>query len=111
MPNQNAELLLWYYIKVDEKYIGAVWLEQESTTSHAVLGVFIAYDEFRSFGYGTEAIKMILHNAAQVGISQVHLRVREQNTRAINCYRKIGFEIVKAIDKNGIPVFEMVYNK
>lgn len=110
-PNQDAELLLWYYIKADDQYIGAIWIEQESKTSQAVLGVFIAYEEFRNFGYGKEAIQMILQNAAQFGISEVHLRVRVQNTRAINCYRKIGFEVAKTFDKNGILVFEMVYRK
>lgn len=109
-PNQNAEYLQWYYIKVNDQYIGSIWIEQENKASQASLGVFIAYEEFRNLGYGKEAIKQILQKAAQSGIFQVHLRVRVQNIRALNCYKNIGFEVVNVIKKNDIPVYEMVYN-
>lgn len=108
-PNQTAEFLLWYYIKAEDKYIGAIWLEQEDKNAHAVVGLFIAYEEFRNQGCGKEALKIILQQAAQSGMPEVYLHVREQNTRAINCYLRIGFEVVNAFDKNGITGFEMVY--
>ncbi len=110
-PCQNAYNLIWYYIKQDEKYIGSVWLEKkDADDDHATLGVFIAYEEYRNKGIGFQSIKMIIQEAEQLNIKEIQLRVRENNTRAIECYHKIGFIDIKRLQKeNRISAIEMKY--
>ena len=56
-PKQEAFQICWYHIKCDENYIGSVWLEKlDSEDDSAVLGIFIAFDEFRGKGIGSKVI-------------------------------------------------------
>ena len=110
-PYQNASNLIWYYIKQDETYIGSVWLEKkEMDDDYATLGIFIAYNEYRNKGMGFQSIKMIIDEAKFLNIKEIRLRVRENNTRAIECYHKIGFVDVRKLQKeNCISAIEMKY--
>lgn len=109
-PSETAEKLCWYHIKCDNKYIGAVWLEKETENGFAVLGIFIADKAYRNKGIGTKAIRQILKNDLPVlGTDKVILRVRENNKRAIACYKKIGFKETRKYIKNGMEVIEMVF--
>lgn len=110
-PNSSAELLKWYYIKYDDFYIGSVWIEKEEKTLHPVLGIFIAYEEYRNKGLGTTAIKMIINELEKIGINEIYLRVREKNKRAISCYNRIGFKKINRVEKNGVIGLEMMYRK
>ena len=107
-PSETAEKLCWYHIKYDNNFIGSVWLEKEAGNNFAVLGIFIADKAYRNKGIGTKAIQQILKNDLPVlGTDKVVLRVRENNTRAIACYSKIGFSETKRYIKNNISVIEM----
>jgi len=110
-PYQNSCNLIWYYIKQDDKYIGSVWLEKRDVDDdYATLGIFIAYDEYRNKGIGFQCIKMIISEAKSLNIKEIKLRVRENNTRAIECYRKIGFAAIRRLQKeNCISAIEMKY--
>lgn len=109
-PIKESELLHWYHIKVDGKYIGAIWLEKEFSKDHFVLGIFIAYESYRNKGYGSEAIKKILTNISRhTPIKRVLLHVRAENERAIRCYNKIGFAESSRYYKNGLSIIEMTY--
>ena len=109
-PNENAEKLLWYYIKTNGEYIGCVWLEKEENQTYAVLGIFIAYESHRNQGFGSKAIRLMLDKAVLINVDEVHLNVRENNIRAINCYRNIGFvETEKYETDKGIAAIKMVY--
>lgn len=111
-PSKKAQLYFWYHIKVDGKYIGAIWLEKESTDNFSVLGIFIADEEYRNRGIGTEAIKLIIETALpNIDANKVLLRVREENKRAISCYKKVGFVEKTHYIKNGLNVIEMVYSR
>lgn len=108
-PSETAEKLCWYHIKCDNKHIGAVWLEKETENDFAVLGIFIADEAYRNKGIGTKAIQQILKNDLSViGTDKVILRVRENNKRAIACYKKLGFKETRKYIKNGIEVIEML---
>lgn len=76
------------------KLIGSVglvnfkWIPRSAT-----LGVFIGDDEYRSNGYGTEAIKLILEFAFKyLNLHSVNLDVLDVNERAHKCYLKCGFK-------------------
>ncbi len=108
-PDENADANLWYYIKYDDLYIGSVWLEKSRENDFAVLGIFIADDNYRNKGIGSEAIEMILKKLSLLGTSKALLRVRESNIRAVKCYQKAGFVEVKRYAKdNGVRAIEMI---
>ena len=109
-PIKETQHLRWYHIKVENRYIGAIWLEKSSTADFAVLGVFIADNDFRSKGIGTQAIRKIIKNDLQyMHTNKILLRVRAENERAIKCYNKVGFIESRRYEKDGLNVVEMMY--
>ncbi len=111
-PDENADKKLWYYIKYNDLYIGSIWLEKFSKNDFAVLGIFIANDNYRNKGIGLSAIERILKDMKMLGVNKVLLKVREDNIRAIKCYQKAGFvENRRYLKDNGINAIEMIYVK
>lgn len=109
-PIKDSQYLRWYHIKVENKYIGAIWLEKSSTDNFAVLGIFIADKDFRSKGIGTKAIdKIIKNDLPYMHTNKILLRVRAENERAIKCYNKVGFIESRRYEKDGLNVIEMIY--
>ena len=109
-PSRDAESLCWYHIKAQEKYIGSVWLEKNADDDFAVLGIFIADKNFRNKGIGKTAIEKIIHkDLRNMNTKKLLLRVREENERAIRCYKNVGFTENRRYIKNDINVMEMVY--
>ena len=109
-PSKSAEILSWYHIKIRRKYIGAIWLERTKTDNFAVLGIFIAEKKYRNKGIGRKAIeRIILSDLQYFGTKKIVLNVRENNDRAIRCYKKVGFVESKRFERNGLNVIEMVY--
>ena len=111
-PNHNSEELCWYYIKADGQYVGSIWLEKMSGAEYAVLGIFIADEEYRNKGIGTASIRWIIENGLRgLNVDKIHLHVRAENQRAISCYKKIGFREVNRFQKSEINVIEMRYSQ
>lgn len=103
-------LLLWDYILRDNRPVGSVWLEKGSSEAKtAVLGILIAEESCRGKHVGEEVVRLICRAGADaIGIDSVELNVRPQNTRAIRCYRKCGFEETERFLKpNGVAVVHM----
>lgn len=108
-PNENAEILRWYHIKTDEKYIGAIWLEKNSDEDFAVLGIFIVDELYRNKGIGKSAIEQIIKNDLQyMNTNKILLRVREENERAIRCYKSVGFMENRRYTNGNLNVIEMI---
>ena len=58
-----------------------------------MIGIFIGDKYFRSKGYGTEAIKLILeYGFKYLNLKNIKLDVMEFNERALKCYKKCGFK-------------------
>ncbi len=109
-PSENAGILRWYHIKADGKYIGAIWLEKNANDDFAVLGVFIADELYRNKGIGKSAVEQIVKNDFQyMNTNKILLRVREENERAIRCYKSVGFKENRRYRKNNLNVIEMIY--
>lgn len=109
-PSENTEVLCWYHIKTNEKYIGAIWLEKNPTEDFAVLGIFIADELYRNKGIGKAAIEQIIKIDLQyIHINKILLRVREENERAIKCYKSVEFEENQRYKKGNLNVVEMIY--
>lgn len=102
------KLLIWYYIEVDNKFIGSIWLEKALTeTNSAVLGIFICDNIYRGLGIGEKAIQLVLKNANYLSVKIIELNVRANNSRAISCYKKCGFEEKRKLIKNGLQAIHM----
>ena len=109
-PSESAEVLRWHHIKQDDKYIGAVWLEKNADDNFAVLGIFIADEFYRNKGIGKSAIEQIIKTDLQhMHTNKILLRVREENERAIRCYKSVGFKENRRYKKDNLSVIEMIY--
>ena len=78
----------------DDTLIGNISLDSVDLISRkATLGIFIGEEEYRSKGYGTEAIKLIIDYGFNIlGLHNINLKVFEFNERAIKAYEKVGFK-------------------
>ncbi len=109
-PSKDATVLSWYHIKVRKKFIGAIWLEKSLKDDFAVLGIFIADKKYRNKGIGKKVIRQIIINDLQYfGTKKIILNVRENNERAIRCYKKVGFVESKRFQKDNFNIIEMIY--
>lgn len=109
-PSKNATVLCWYHIKADDKYIGAIWLEKNVDEDFAVLGIFITDELYRNKGIGKAAIEQIIKTDLQyIHTNKILLHVREENERAIRCYKSVGFKENRRFRKNDLNVIEMIY--
>ncbi|WP_175400859.1 GNAT family N-acetyltransferase [Clostridium pasteurianum] len=107
---------LFFMIKFDESIIGAAWLEN-ITENNGKLGIYIADVNCRGKGIGSEVIRILKEKAfKEMKLSKIYLNVRETNKRAISCYKKCGFEIIKKYPKKHFSdssyqgVYEMEQN-
>ena len=56
-------------------------------------GLFIGDKTLWDGGYGTDATRTLVRFAfRELNLNRVHLRVYEDNVRAIRCYEKVGFK-------------------
>ncbi len=78
----------------DEKLIGTVGLENINWVKRsAVLGIFIGDKDFRSNGYGTESIRLLLeYGFRYLNLHSIRLDLLSINERAHKCYLKCGFK-------------------
>lgn len=78
----------------DDKLVGTVGLEKINWIERsAVLGIFIGDNDFRSNGYGTEAIKLLLeYGFRYINLHSIRLDLLSVNERAHKCYLKCGFK-------------------
>jgi RimJ/RimL family protein N-acetyltransferase len=84
--------ILWYVIRFSGRDVGTIWLESDVRSDQAILGILLGEKSLLGLGIGQTAIQLALENARQLGrLRTVTLNVRENNTRAIACYKKCGF--------------------
>jgi RimJ/RimL family protein N-acetyltransferase len=78
-----------FLIKLNKEPIGYCMLKD--ILSSAKVG--IAIDEpFWGKGYGKEAMKLLEKEAIDLGVTNLGLMVRIQNTRAVRLYEGLGYE-------------------
>ena len=59
---------------------------------HAEAGILIGAREFWGRGYGSDAMRTLMHwGFYTLNLNRIYLRVFEDNGRAIRSYRKVGF--------------------
>lgn len=83
----------WAIINRERRVIGSVrlWRISERNRS-AMLTIFIGPREHWGRGYGTDALRLALHQAfGAMNLRRVELHVFDFNQRAIASYEKVGF--------------------
>ena len=67
-----------------------------------VLGIGLL-PQFRGQGIGTNLIRATLAATRTIGLHRVELTVRQNNTRAIELYRKVGF-VVEGLQRDAVQI-------
>ena len=78
----------------EDKLIGTIgFTDIDYINRTAVLGIFIGDEDYRSNGYGTEAIKLLLeYGFKYLNLHSIRLDLLAINERAHKCYLKCGFK-------------------
>lgn len=78
----------------NDKLIGTISLVKiKSIERSAELGIFIGEESYRSHGFGTEAIKLLLeYGFKYLNLHSIKLDLLSANERAHKCYLKCGFK-------------------
>ena len=92
--NLNKNYNFFIVTLENDKLIGTVGLENyDSINRTATLGIFIGDKDYRSNGYGTEALRILIdYGFNYLNLNNIMLTVKSFNERAINCYKKVGFK-------------------
>lgn len=85
-----------FMIAVNKKIIGHVSLLKRQNNWHETQ-IVIGEKKYFGKGYGSEAIRLLILKARRLKISKIYLEVRLINTRAINAYKRCGFQKVKTV--------------
>ncbi|MBP3502705.1 MAG: GNAT family N-acetyltransferase [Clostridia bacterium] len=95
LEKNNSPIATFAIVTLDhDKMIGTVSLENVDFINRtATLGIFIGDKDYRSKGYGTEAIKLILeYGFKYMNLNNIKLDLMSFNERALKCYKKCGFK-------------------
>ena len=92
-PKLNARYFVIVTLEKDEM-IGTISLEKIRVAHRtAELGIFIGNKDYRSKGYGAEAIRLLLDFGFNyLNLNSIRLDLLEFNERALKCYKKCGFK-------------------
>jgi RimJ/RimL family protein N-acetyltransferase len=90
------------------KHIGNVmYYGYDSATREAELGITIGDRDYWSQGYGTDAVRSMLHHLFDnLGLRRVFLHTLTWNHRAQSCFRRAGFRALRELHRGG---YEFVY--
>lgn len=90
LNNEEENNIITYLIELDEKVIGKIKVEREE--KKAFICGFGIYPEFRSKGYGRQALAETLSIINKEYIFDIELDVAIENRKALNLYKTCGFE-------------------
>lgn len=96
----------------NDQLIGTIGLENiKQIERNAILGIFIGDESYRSNGFGTEAINLILeYGFKYLNLHSIKLDLLSANERAHKCYLKCGFKDTGA-DREAIFLNGKYYNR
>jgi ribosomal protein S18 acetylase RimI-like enzyme len=79
----------------ESKKIGYLWILiiESPLEKEAYIADIIIFEEFRGKGLGTEVMKKVEEKAKQLRVNKISLHVFGHNSRAINLYKKMDFNI------------------
>lgn len=87
----NDKINHHFIIIVDDKVIGHISLSKRTNDWYEIQ-IIIGEKEYWGKSYGPNAIQAVIDEAKNLRITKIYLEVRPTNLRAINAYKKCGFE-------------------
>lgn len=89
---QDPDTILWSIEAADGALLGNVELRLSPLNRRAEVAIGIFDREQWGKGYGTEAMRLVLHYAfGELKLNRVELKTDHDNLRAIRSYEKCGF--------------------
>ncbi|MBS5936909.1 GNAT family N-acetyltransferase [Clostridium sp.] len=111
--DEAKELSLWRPVGIydNNKIIGfamyGLW-KNEGSSGRVWLDRFMIGENFQGNGYGKVSFKSIINKIAkEYKCSEIYLSIYENNTVAIDLYKKFGFEFNGELDRNGELVMKL----
>ena len=110
----KSKLHKWIGIHINNTLIGSYWIEKKSNNvKTGKLGILIHTRKYWSRGIGTNIISNAVPTLAEsMAIKTIILNVRYENKRALQCYHKCGYKIMKmdskAINGKSIKLCKML---
>lgn len=104
----------YYVIQVEDQVVGRVSMKKKAYKEglEAEFTILIGTPNLYSKGLGTEITKYFISEAfLNPDLQTVFLCVRADNSRAIRCYEKAGFQVTKSFYENNIRMYEMRIGK
>ena len=88
----SNDVALVNVLKINDEIIGYydIWFLFENVD----LAFIAVKKEYQHMGYGTLLMKDIMHRCIEKNIEFINLEVRKDDERAVNLYKKFGFEVV-----------------
>jgi RimJ/RimL family protein N-acetyltransferase len=87
----------------DGRHIGnCMYYDIDYNKHHAELGIMIGDREYWGKGYGTDAVRTLLHHVfTGTTIERIYLHTLADNARAQRAFEKAGFRPVKKVRRDG----------
>ncbi len=98
---EDSGVMLWFIIMDDEDEIGAIWFEKKNPDKLEIdLGIYLNRTDLFGKGIGTTLIRYAIDTfLSKNDAEELYLDVRKENIRAIRCYEKSGFKVIKEGEK------------
>lgn len=108
----NRELCHYFLFYYDNRLIGgAMYMDDDEQCRAFSIGNFAIYKDHRGKGLGAKCLQILLDKIRKKNITlPIYLGVHCNNTKAINLYKKFGFNITETLEENGNKFHQMCLN-
>ena len=90
----NAPENFYYYIKVDNDYVGEIYAKRDDDKDAYEIGIIIKGDH-RGKGYATPAIGLLCEKLKENGVKKLYHELPSTRTKAITADMNNGFIVIK----------------
>ena len=97
---ENASIITIYKNKQLQAFIA--FYDNDVQKENAFLTMLAVKKETGNMGYGKMLLELSIKELTKTGFRKYGLEVNNENYRAINLYKKYGFE---EVNKNGVNIF------
>ena len=93
---KSEDPFLWCIITVNDEDVGTIWIEYTLDPHVGKLGIMLGNSKIYGQGIGKKAIELAIQKVRQeTPLKSIILNVRENNLRAVSCYKNCKFEILE----------------
>lgn len=105
---EPAVYLQYYPMKSEQDCDFRNEIEMDFSLRNIGIDLFIAHDQHRGRGYGTEILRLLLHHLfAWENADRVYIDPQTWNLRAVRCYEKSGFRPLGVVEKRELHEGEL----